>query len=76
MRYAEPNKYSPATGSLKSRIPWLSKRSKTKSTHQGEKFSSVLEAVMRSKQKTKGTLLKSGLFNNLQDMFPYYLPKR
>jgi hypothetical protein len=74
VKTAQANIYSPGTSFLKSRIPWLSQRSNPKEDEKSNM--TVLQVLNSTEERTRGSLLQYGLFNNLQDLFPYYLPKR
>jgi hypothetical protein len=68
----EPDAYLAPTSSLKSRIPWLSFPDDNKD----ETRSMILDVITKMKLTTEEGVLMSGLMNNLQDMFPNYLPNR
>jgi hypothetical protein len=72
----EPDAYLAPTSSLKSRIPWLSSSTSAPDDSKDETRSMILDVITKMKLMTEEGVLMSGLLNNLQDMFPNYLPKR
>jgi hypothetical protein len=72
----EPDAYLAPTSSLKSRIPWLSSSTSAPDDSKDETRSMILDVITKMKLTTEEGVLMSGLLNNLQDMFPNYLPNR
>jgi hypothetical protein len=64
--------------SLKSRIPWLPRRSKSRRVCQDELCKMVVDVVNKNKGHLplEETIKLCDLLGNLQDMVPYYLHSR